>query len=1001
MANYCDYEVRVKGSKKTGQMVYESMPYMDHKAFEWEKESDNSVIVCFNGDCKWSVNFDVIDSLKRVNVDSMSESEIKRKGVDYWKYSLRAKSEAFRCEIMVHYWSEESGFDQFDQYKNGKLLKQRKIKYNYDRQDEFDWNKLEFVGHEGEYDESVDGETKNEDLMKMLMGLGGMSAQFGQEMSKEEQEQLNSLTGTLIEIPGQIENSSEEAGLDLEDGSIGDTGFNMYNWTFGEGKTVKGNGWTIAIPDGFVRIKSKDIEPRTGRERLFELVPITCKDAEDVHKIPMRLMSSITRDGKRLGENWMVHPIAREGVAGILGVNTAQRMGKLMGQVPEVLAVGWADVAAHIIVQDTSGGSYSYHCSVMTEKTTEQLRVQTGFIRDKQKQLLDSSVQRWLKTMYFDKPNKGCPVKSKFEENACYYDLLEGKMSKFEEAVEQARKEYFTSVNGRMKMLEFMGENGLLDERTGEKIKEILESGMAVKLFFLEKADQIIEKLRNNKADIFLLEDIIEKLSVLDDDCLVFYFNDEKITITVPKEVRALRDKWKKIKNAASSSEGKKQRDRLRAIEERKAIRAERKKADEAASAVVSDIKRKMSRIIGTYERSANHHKRMIESTSFKGPWDSKLYKYLSQFNKDIQEMGTASERLLLDSIKKYNDVAQKASPGVVISIINAIEEAIEYVDGVRIINDDLGITHSYNWKSDIPKISGELDRERNELKKRQADFEREEKKQEEEDRRFEEAQEYGVSEKDLDKHKKYLSAKDALKNAESSWDYEAASKMFGSIKGYLNSDSLKAECTRRSKKMKPIEKAKNEFTNATNRFHETEKKLNTVEKDYKKAMEEKESAFSALTGKKDSYEKDKMILMQTHDQNISDCEMKVVEAEKKLTMDIKSLEDTNTELTKTFALSLGKKKALRLRIQNLQEEISANENFVQELKDKASEAKQDKAKALQKLDKDLKSLTQNAQKAESALNDIEKKFVATKKAYDSAKNNMDKKKKEYESIMM
>ena len=82
MANYCDYEVRVKGSKKTGQMVYESMPYMDHKAFEWEKESDNSVIVCFNGDCKWSVNFDVIDSLKRVNVDSMSESEIKRKGVD-------------------------------------------------------------------------------------------------------------------------------------------------------------------------------------------------------------------------------------------------------------------------------------------------------------------------------------------------------------------------------------------------------------------------------------------------------------------------------------------------------------------------------------------------------------------------------------------------------------------------------------------------------------------------------------------------------------------------------------------------------------------------------------------------------------------------------------------------------------------------------------------------------------------------------------------------------
>ena len=42
----------------------------------------------------------------------------------------------------------------------------------------------------------------------------------------------------------------------------------------------------------------------------------------------------------------------------------------------------------------------------------------------------------------------------------------------------------------------------------------------------------------------------------------------------------------------------------------------------------------------------------------------------------------------------------------------------------------------------------------------------KEEKKQEEEDRRFEEAQKYGVSEKDLDKHKKYLSAKEKYQKA-------------------------------------------------------------------------------------------------------------------------------------------------------------------------------------------------------------------------------------------
>lgn len=70
---------------------------------------------------------------------------------------------------MVHYWSEESEFNQFDHYKNGEILKKRKIRYDYDEYTEFDWDTLEFVGHEGEYDESVDGEQQNEDLMAKLL----------------------------------------------------------------------------------------------------------------------------------------------------------------------------------------------------------------------------------------------------------------------------------------------------------------------------------------------------------------------------------------------------------------------------------------------------------------------------------------------------------------------------------------------------------------------------------------------------------------------------------------------------------------------------------------------------------------------------------------------------------------------------------------------------------------------------------------------------------------
>ena len=134
---------------------------------------------------------------------------------------------------------------------------------------------------EGKDDESVDGEAQNENLMAMLMGLGGMMSQNEPDMDDEEQEQLNELMGTLGNLVEQLEGAAAEAGIDLDDGSIGDTGFDLYNWTFTEGKVAKGNGWTIAIPDGFVQIKSNDIEPTTGKKRLFELVPVNCKDEKN------------------------------------------------------------------------------------------------------------------------------------------------------------------------------------------------------------------------------------------------------------------------------------------------------------------------------------------------------------------------------------------------------------------------------------------------------------------------------------------------------------------------------------------------------------------------------------------------------------------------------------------------------------------------------------------------------------------------------------------------
>lgn len=512
MANSCDYEVRVKGSRKAGLMVYESMPCMDYKDFDDEERFGNSWLITFTGNCKWSVNYGVDDQLDKVDLNSMNESDIKDEGRNYWGYSLRAKSEAFQCEIMVHYWSPESGFDQFDHYKNGKVLKQRKIKYPCD---EFDWDELEFVGHEGEYDESVDGEAQNENLMAMLLGLND-KLHSAQEppISKEMAEKLDKLC----------------------------------KWTFTEGKIAKGDGWTIAIPDGFVQTGSKDVDPATGEKRLFELVPAAYKDENDVNVIPLRILPGSIHDGGGLGDSWMFHPNARAGMAGIHGIEFAQYMARTMLKAPRLMSTAWSDVAANILIQDTTGGSYSYMATVITEKKNQMLRVQTLCISDAHKQELNKSIIKWLHTMKFNKPNRVCPSKSKLEEASLYEEILKkGVTKKFDEAVEQAEIEYKASFMGKTEMMSYMCEYGLQEGNISDFIRETMTDSMVVREYYLEKADELIKKLQKAGIGQDVLNDMLKKLHFLDEDCTEFDLDDEIVKIKTPARVQEIRNEWKTL----------------------------------------------------------------------------------------------------------------------------------------------------------------------------------------------------------------------------------------------------------------------------------------------------------------------------------------------------------------------------------------------------------------------------------------------------------------------
>ncbi len=322
-------------------MVFESVPCWDSKEIIREKKSGSSYIISFSGSCKWSVNYGVRATAPAIDVEAMSEAEIERRSDDYWECSLRAKSEVLQCEIMVHYWSEESGFDQFDHYKNGKLLKQRKIGYDYEEQTEFDWDRLEFVGHEGEYDESVDGEQQDADLMSLLAMLGGGGAPAEEEPETDGDDEHidpDDLLRQLGDLLNQLQDAAAEAGTDPNSSLIGDAGFDMYDWTFTEGTRKKEKGWSVAIPDGFKVIPSKD-------GRLFEAVP---EGTENYGKddVPISILPGIEIKSDTItGNNWMYHPYARAGVAEIVAVQMAGGLAKLFGTAPEILSAGFSDAS--------------------------------------------------------------------------------------------------------------------------------------------------------------------------------------------------------------------------------------------------------------------------------------------------------------------------------------------------------------------------------------------------------------------------------------------------------------------------------------------------------------------------------------------------------------------------------------------------------------------------------------------------------------------------------
>ena len=159
MADLCDYNIHVRGSKKAALMIFSSMACADDKEITYEHGTDEEYILHFNGCCKWNTDAycDETWNGEEINLDSYDETALRDCEIDQFMfYKLVDKSAMFHCEIEVYSSCMEEGWCAFSHYKEGDTLEDEYMGEDYEDYDEesMDEEFMEEDEEEPEYDES-------------------------------------------------------------------------------------------------------------------------------------------------------------------------------------------------------------------------------------------------------------------------------------------------------------------------------------------------------------------------------------------------------------------------------------------------------------------------------------------------------------------------------------------------------------------------------------------------------------------------------------------------------------------------------------------------------------------------------------------------------------------------------------------------------------------------------------------------------------------------------
>lgn len=226
MANYCCFDILIRGRRGNAVLLCNSIAATSVGSVCHTSGTDESYEIRFRGVCEWSVHFAVSDEWDGADIDTdlntLPERLLAEVGPNYRHYSLRAKSRVLACDVRVRQWSEESGFDHFEHFAAGKRLRLRRIDYSPDTV--FDWERMEYVGHECETGYPENGETN-----ALTLALLSASHYARQQMTAvmadhpgDENQGLHAVAGEPMQLDMQLEPQAlrEMFPLTADDGDL-------------------------------------------------------------------------------------------------------------------------------------------------------------------------------------------------------------------------------------------------------------------------------------------------------------------------------------------------------------------------------------------------------------------------------------------------------------------------------------------------------------------------------------------------------------------------------------------------------------------------------------------------------------------------------------------------------------------------------------------------------------------------------------------------------------